>query len=318
MKGGRLKEFYQKYLDLGIVHFMAYPETIGGDGPIIETLTEIAVDPFFTAVEVGRIESDEVREEAAELLEQAHMRVGFGAQPILLTQNLNPNSPDERERKRAVEALKRGVDQAYELGAERLAFLSGPAPKDESEREEEIDLLVKSSQEVCQYAEDYGDLGITLETFDPTIDKRALIGGSHGEANRVAERVKEDGHDFGVLVDLSHLPMQALEPPFTTPRTVLSRVSENLVYVHIGNCLIGDPNHPAYGDKHPRFGIGEIDIPEVAEFLEALFDVGYLDVDVEEKPIMSFEVSPAVGEPPEIVIANAKRVFNEVWAEVEL
>ena len=37
---------------LSIVHFMAYPETIKGEGPIVETVTKIAEDDFFTGIEI--------------------------------------------------------------------------------------------------------------------------------------------------------------------------------------------------------------------------------------------------------------------------
>jgi sugar phosphate isomerase/epimerase len=311
----KMYEPYQRYFDLSLVHFMAYPSTIRGEGPILETLTRIAEDPFFTAVEVGPINDDKIRKEASEILEQAHMRVVFGAQPILLLGKLNLNSPDEGERKKAIEAIKGGVDQAYDLNAERLGLLSGPAPE-ESKREEQKRLLVDSLKQICEYAEERGNLGITLETFDPQTDKAALIGGSHKEAAEIAEAVKEEDHDFGILVDLSHLPMQALRPPYETPRKALSAVSDHLVHVHIGNCLIDNPSHPAYGDKHPRFGIGENDVPEVKEFIEALFDVGFLGGG--DRPIVGFEVSPMKGESSEIVIANAKRVFNQAWAGVEV
>lgn len=307
-----MNEPYLKYFDLSIVHFMAYPEAIGGDGPIIETLTEIAADPFFTAVEVGRINDEKSRKEAAKLLEQAHMRVGFGAQPILLAGNYNLNSPDENERKKAIDAVKEGIDQAYELGAERLALLSGPAPQDDSKRGEQIELLCDSLNQICAYAESKGSPGITLEIFDPDIDKKALIGHTQ-DAAKVAEAVKGERPSFGVMVDLSHLPLQR-----ETAHEALSAVADHLVHAHLGNCVMKDPNHPAYGDQHPRFGIegGENDVPQLVEFIEALFAVGFLDG--RKKPFVGFEVKPQAGESSQLVIANAKRVFNEAWARAEV
>lgn len=308
-----MQQPYQKYLETSLIHFMAYSDTIGGDGPILETLEKIATDPFFTAVEVGQMNDPETRKQAAQLLKQAHMRVGFGAQPMLLLDNLSLNSPDEGERGKAIDAMKQGVDQAYELGAERLGLLSGPAPSDPSQREEQINLLIDSLNQICEYAENKGDLGITLETFDETIDKEALIGNDHKEAARVAEEVKKSGHDFGIMVDLSHLPMQE-----ETPMEALSAVKDHLVHAHVGNCVISDEDHPAYGDVHPRFGIscGENDVPELVEYLEALFEVGFLGGD--EKPFVGFEVSPLEGESAEVIIANAKRTFNEAWARLEV
>lgn len=301
-----------RYFDVSIVHFMAYPETIGGDGPIIETLTEIAEDPFFTAVEVGRINDAKVRREAAKLLEQAHLRVGFGAQPILLSGKHNLNSPDRGERERALAAVKEGIDQAYELNAERLAILSGPAPTDPKAREEQLILLIDSINRICEHAEEKGRLGITLETFDPDIAKRALIG-SHRDAARVAEAVRKEHPSFGIMVDLSHLPLQR-----ESAKVALSAVADYLVHVHIGNCVMRDSTHPAYGDEHPRFGIagGENDVPQLIEFIEALFELDLLGG--ERRPFFGFEVKPLPGEKSKVVIANAKRVFQEAWARVRV
>ena len=86
---------------MSIVHFMAYPNTIGGDGPIIETLTQLAQDPFFGAVEIGWIKDPKVRADAKAIIENSHLKVGFGGQPTLLLQGLNLNSLDEAERQKA-------------------------------------------------------------------------------------------------------------------------------------------------------------------------------------------------------------------------
>ncbi len=307
-----MEESYQKYFETSIVHFMAYPETMGGEGPIIETLTEIALDPFFTAVEVGQINDDKIRKEAAQLLHQAHMRVGFGAQPILLAGKLNLNSPDLTQRNKAIDAIKQGVNQAYELGAERLALLSGPAPESDK-KDEQIKLLCDSLCQICEYAQDQGNLGITLEVFDPDTDKKALIGYSRDGA-KVAETVAREHPSFGIMIDLSHLPMQR-----ETSHEALSAVIDYLVHIHIGNCVIKDLNHPAYGDQHPRFGIkgGQNDVPQIIEFIEALFAVGFLGKEREKKPFVGFEVKPLEGESSQVVIANTKRAFNEAWASVK-
>jgi sugar phosphate isomerase/epimerase len=277
-------------------------------------LTEIALDPFFTAVEVGRINDGRTRQEAARLLKQARLKVGFGAQPILLAGKHNLNSPDEDVRKRAIDAVKEGIDQAYELGAERLALLSGPAPEDNTKRGEQIKLLCDSLTEICEYAASQAGLEITLEIFDPDIDKKALIGPNR-DAARVAEMVKEEYPSFGIMVDLSHLPLQG-----ERAYKALSAVADHLVHVHIGNCVMKDLHHPAYGDKHPRFGIegGENDVPQIIEFIEALFTVGFLGNEREGRPFMGFEVKPLAGESSQIVIANTKRAFNDAWARLEV
>ena len=83
----------QNYARIGIVHFMAYKACIGGEGPILETLEKIALDPYFQVVEVTHMKDPQVRAQARDLLTAAHMDVAFGAQPILLGNQLNINAP---------------------------------------------------------------------------------------------------------------------------------------------------------------------------------------------------------------------------------
>jgi len=84
-----------KFMKVGLIHFMAYPQVMKGDGPILETLQKIAEDDFFTAVEVSWIKDAKIREKAKKLLEVSHLTVAYGAQPRLLVKKLNLNSFDE-------------------------------------------------------------------------------------------------------------------------------------------------------------------------------------------------------------------------------
>ncbi len=304
-----MQESMYKFMKVGLVHFMAYPQVMKGEGPILETLQKIAEDDFFTAVEVSWIKDEKVRDKAKKLLEISHLTVAYGAQPRLLINNLNLNSFDEAERKEAVNEVKAGVDEAYEIGAKALAFLSGKDPGGE-EREQARKLLVSSIKEICEYAKSKGDLGITLEVFDWEIDKKCLIGPAN-EAKMVAEEVRKEFDNFGLMVDLSHLPLLG-----ETPAQAIMPIKDYLVHAHMGNCILKDKKHPAYGDQHPRFGIkgGENDVEELTEYLKVLLDIGFLNH--KNPPIVSFEVKPLSGETSEVVIVNAKRVLREAWAKI--
>ncbi len=301
-----MKESMYKYMKVGIIHFMAYPTTIKGEGHIVETITKIAEDDYFNAIEITWIKDSEVRAQAKEVLIASGMAVGYGAQPAVLVTPLNPNSLDEDERKKAVEVLKGQVDEAHFMGAGRMAFLSGKDPGAE-QREAAKEALAKTTRELCDYAATK-DMGITLEAFDRDIDKKALIGPS-AEAAAFAAAV--DRGNFGIMPDLSHLPLLG-----ETPEQCAEAVKDCVVHLHVGNCLMNDENHPAYGDNHPRFGIegGENDVDELAAYLKAFMDIGFLNG--EHRPFMSFEVKPLEGESSEVVIANAKRVLNQAWAMI--
>ena len=41
-----------KYAKIGLIHFMAYPSTIKGEGSVEETIRKIALDEYFDTIEV--------------------------------------------------------------------------------------------------------------------------------------------------------------------------------------------------------------------------------------------------------------------------
>ena len=302
-----MRDPLQSYMQVGIVHFMAYPECLKGEGPIYDTLTKIVEDDFFSAVEITWIKDPAERQRVKTLLASSHMTVGFGAQPALLTQKLNLNSFDPGDRKRAVDQVKACTDEAAEVGAGAIAVLSGPDPG--VRRDEAMKLLVDSLRDLAGYARGKG-LRLVLESFDAKYDKKCLIG-PHKDALAVCKALRKDFPEFGIMVDLSHLPIQE-----ETPKKALGILKKaNIAHIHIGNC-VKRQGHPLYGDQHPRFGIpgGENDVPQVVEFLKELFEIGYLAKG--RRPVVAFEVKPAAGEASGAIIANAKRALVEAWAKI--
>lgn len=301
-----------KCFHIGVIHPMAYPEVMKGEGPILETLGKILKDEYFGAVEVSWMKDSSIRAEAAKMLKCAHVDVIFAGQPPLLVQKLDLNSSDETEREKAVAQCKDSVAQAYELGASIMAVLSGPDPGN-AERSAAVDRLADSLIEICKYAQSQAKdkpLTISLETFDRTIDKCCLIGPTE-DAIELARRVRAECSNFGLTIDLSHQPLLS-----ETIHHMVTTASEFLIHTHIGNCVMCDKEHPAYGDLHPAFGCeqGESDVPEVAEFLRCLMEIGYPTKQVPtSKPVISFEVKPMPGEDSKIVVAGAKRVLNDAW-----
>lgn len=304
-----MKEDPRNYMKIGIVHFMAFPETIKGDGPILETITKIARDDFFEVIEIGWINDLEVLKETSKLLRSSGLTVGFGAQPVLLLNEYDLNSFDSKNRFEAIDAVQKCINQATYLGAKRLAVLSGPDPG-KKYRKKAREKLVDSLKEICSHTN--GRLQVVLEIFDRDIDKKRLIGPSE-EAAEVAGKVRKDFPDFGVMYDLSHTPLLNENPNKVLSSSILLPY---LVHIHIGNCVKKE-GHPLYGDQHPPFGIdgGENGVEELREFLDVLWRHGYLNsyLKTKKRPIVSFEVKPLPGQNPEVVITQSKRVFMEAW-----
>ena len=303
-----MKDPWEPIVDLSIVHFMIFPETLTGSGPILETVSRLVNDPFFSMVEVGHINDAEVRKQVADTIATSHARVAFGAQPMILTKKLDLNSLDETKRKEALATLKPLIDEAKEIGASRFTVLSGPDPGADK-RADARKFLVASLLELCAYGKERG-VNVTLETFDRTIEKKSLIGPSD-EALMVSTPVKEKFPTFGLMYDMGHAPLLDEDPAKS-----LKLLKPHLVHVHVGNC-VKKPGLPAFGDQHPRFGFngGENDVPQLVRFLRALFDVGYLTTSPQEvSPVVGFELKPVPTEKSEAVIANGKRTWRKAWS----
>ena len=199
-----MKDSMYKYFKPGLIHFMAFPEVIKGEGLIVETVRKIACDDYFTAIEVSWIKDPQARNEVKRIVETSHLTLGYGAAPRLLTTGLNINDINEEGRKKAVDTLKEGIDEAYELGAVGFSFLSGKYEEDT--KEQSYQALVESTKELCHYAKNRGGIKVILEVFDYDIDKKSIIGPA-SLAKRFAEDVTKEHKNFGLMVDLSHIPM---------------------------------------------------------------------------------------------------------------
>jgi len=296
-----MTNFLRKNACIGIVHFMAYPQVMKGEGPVAETLFSILEDDYFDAVEVTWVSDPGEARRVAAMLRTSHVRVGYGAQPILLGKGLNLNARETGERAKAVEAVRTCFDQAAEFGAETVAVLSGPwlAGTEYPTEEALVESLTILGHEAAQKG-----LGLTLEVFDDKIDKKCFVG-KWPVALRVGQRVRAECQGFGLMHDLSHLPILDEKP-----ETSLPPLRELLVHMHMGNAVVSDPSHDAYGDQHPRFGVegGANDVLELANFLRVLRDIEYFGG--EKRRGLAFEVKPMAGEDSRLVIANAKRTLN--------
>lgn len=304
-----MRKSIKNYVDVGIVHFMAYPSTIKGEGPVLETVKKIATDDYFDAIEVTWIKDDQVRAKAANMLKCAKLKVRYGAQPRLLVNGYNPNSVIEEERKIAEDTLMEALDEAAELGAPGIAFLSGKY--EEETKQQAYQQLVKTTKNLCEYAKTK-DMSVTLEIFDYDIDKKSLIGPT-SLAKKFCDDIKSDYDNFGLMVDLSHIPMY-----YESLEQALDPIKNDIVHLHIGNTVMKQEDMPGYGDEHIYFGYdnSENDTEEVMLFLQHCVDIGIINKN--EKIVLSFEVKPQPDDDSDIVIANAKRTLNEAWAKIKL
>jgi sugar phosphate isomerase/epimerase len=307
-----MHKHWNNYCGLSIVHFLAFPECQSGNGPILESIERILLDDFFSGIEISRINDRETRKTVARLIEQTHSKVDFGVHPIILGEKLNLNSPEASQRDKAKKMIEPYIDQAAELGARRFVLLSGPDPGPAG-RKEATKALTESLQSICEQARGR-QMSVVLETFDREVDKKALVGPSD-EAAALTREMRKDFPDFGLLYDMAHGILLDEDP-----LPALTTLKNYLTHVHVGNC-VKTPGRPGYGDAHPRFGFpgSENDVPELAEFIAALFNIGYLsdDLPLSKRPGVGFEVKPQAGESTAAILANLKRAWRDAWSQVE-
>jgi len=299
-----MREPIQKYFQIGTIQWMSHPPV---NYDLLDSIKTLAVDEYFSAVEVGWIEDDEIREKVKRMLEQSHMKVCYGAQLRLLGQKLNPNHIDEEERKKAEATLLEAVDEAEYLGAKGVAFLSGKWQ--EETKDMAYAQLLKTTRAVCSYAAGKGMM-VELEVFDFDMDKAALIGPAPYAA-RFAADMRTTHANFGLLVDLSHFPTT-----YETSMFVIRALRPYITHFHIGNAVV-KKGCTAYGDQHPRFGFPDSanDMAELLDFFVVLKEEGFFNA--VNPYVLSFEVKPWGDEDGDIILANTKRVINRAWALVE-
>lgn len=299
-----MHEPIEAYCRKGVVHFMLFPQCAAGEGPIVETFAQLASDPDLDVIEVGRVSQRSARRQIAEIAQTGGIQIACAAQPRILADRMDLGSAVESERQRAVKAVCEEIEAAVELRAKSLSLLSGPDPgptnRDEAKRH-----LIRSLQEISEKASQAG-LQILLEPFDREVDKKALIGPT-AEAVDLWVRVERD--NFGLMLDLSHLPLLGERPLRALP---IAR--ECLQHVHVGNCVL-DRTNALYGDQHPPFGWpgGANGLAEVAEFLRVLVDIGFFCS--RSRPTVSFEIKPTAAQSAELVLAGAKRMLRAAWLE---
>ncbi len=297
-----MKEPIQKYFQVGTIRFMSFPKS-----SIVDSVRKIAADEYFDAIEISACKDDNERQAVKKLLEQSHLTVCYGAQPLLIGPGLNPNDLNEEGRKAAEDTLIKAIDEAEYLGAKGVAFLAGKWK--EETKDEAYAQLLKTTRNLCDYAKTK-DMIIELEVFDFDMDKAALIGPAPYAAKFAAD-MRTTHNNFGLMVDLSHFPTT-----YETSKFVIQTLRPYITHLHFGNAVVKE-GCEAYGDKHPRFGFPNSanDTAELADFLNVLKQEGFFNP--HDPMVLSMEVTLVGDEDEDIVLANTKRVLNRAWALVE-
>ena len=202
------------------------------------------------------------------------------------------------------------------MGASICACLSGPRDDNDEDNKKMMDLMVDSCIQLCKYSQSKaGDdnlVWLSVEQFDTTVEKKSLIGSS-AETVELAERVRKEVGNFGITIDLSHVPNHIKDM-----RDLVATTAPYVIHLHAGNAVAVE-GMTAYGDAHPRFDYpgGSNGEAELKAYLEALIYAGVFQNEVPtEKMVFTFEVKPVGDESTELILAQTKRIFQRAWASL--
>ncbi len=205
-------------------------------------------------------------------------------------------------------AVRDQISVASAAGATGFVFSSG-ADVPEAERPEARLAFAEFCRWFCAELKPHGITAL-LEPFDRTIDKKYLYGPT-AECVELLCSLPAEADNIGFELDIAHLPLmgESFEHAIKTTAPRLKRV-------HLGNCILKDTSHPLYGDQHPPMGIegGEIDVPELAEALGLLLEVGYLNTN--ERGALVMEMRPFPGRTPDDTVTDNMKRLAEAWKMV--
>jgi hypothetical protein len=309
---------WRRYMDLGVVQYVSFPQVIAGTGPVLETVQRVLTDEFFSAIEITWIKDEQLKRQVADLLGYSGLRIVFAGGPPYAMQRIHLSALDPAERRESMDKARRLVDDAYLVGAELHLITAGPdvAPEDRARAK---GYLTESMVALSEYAKSQTadrEVVLSLEPTDRDVHRNGLLGPT-AESVEVLRQVRQGGGEIWLSLDQSHLAQLG-----EVAEESIGLAEEFHVHMHLANCLLIDPASPIYGDEHPRFGVagGEHDTGDVIALLETLWRHGFFEKHVPygERPIVSVEVKPQEHEDPEIVLANTKRVVESAWARARV
>lgn len=215
-----------------------------------------------------------------------------------------PASPVKSEREHAWSCIMRELSFALELGSKKIVFAGGPDyPDDRDSAKERLAEFVRNM--ACQLPP---DVTLALEPTDRDMDKYFLFGPVEETADFI-RALRDRGINIGMLLDMGHIPLM-----HESLASAVEKAGDTLVHIHLGNCLLSDPTHPLYGDRHvPWDAAGsEYTGEDGVRYLRILRGAGYF---AHENATASFEMRPIPGKSAEESLAEWIKIWKRGMAD---
>ena len=307
---------WTEFFHLGLVVQAFFPEARERKSQALEIIRKLAADPFFQALEISGVEEQSLQRELAGIVRASGKSLVFSGGGYCRAGGHNLHDLEEGRREKAVQQVKKIIDEASDYGCSILYVMGfeAPAPPDRDLAHEKFAMSLADLSDYARGKNPAAPLTLSVENFYLLTDTPFLIGPTLDFA-RMLRELRPKHPNLGLTFDTSHI-LQLKEDLAAT----FARVKDVIAHIHLSNCLLRDRSSPFYGDKHPPYGFlgSEIGIPELAGFLGTLKAQGYfLRTSSREKPILSLEVITPPGQTPEAALGEAKEAFQKAWAEFE-
>jgi DhnA family fructose-bisphosphate aldolase class Ia/sugar phosphate isomerase/epimerase len=311
-----------------LVFYMAYPGPGNLDGAsrslidgnyLLKSLDQVLADKQFGAIELTSLKSKTLQKEVTKRLKESKKRVAFHCEPVQWTNEENlidPAdlcSPNEVQRRRAVDRIQRLFDEAALYGAEQVFVASGRNPASGAAydagsaavQDQAMLALAHSLRTLAGEAKKRKmKLGVSVSDAgspDAGVWRHALIGPS-SRAVTLAETLRSEGYDnFGLGVGIGRLVLNGEGPD------ALASLAPYLQWFYFSNAA------PSRGDVTPSFGAPDSKVTTtlLSQFARALAEIDF------SGPI-AVAVRPTGSEVSENVVQVALSLLNQATNSLDV
>jgi len=298
----------EDYARLGLVHHMLYPDCAEDPAEHARTLIALAARDDIETLDCCLPYDQQAREAIIPAVRDCgKIDITFATHffPMRKISYCTTSLPEQAQVRMIISEM---IEQAAAIGATGFIFGSGgPAPADATPQHHAA--FADFLRWLCAGLKPHG-ISAQLEPFDMTIDLKFVLGPTESCVELI-ESLSPEVDNVGIELDMAHVPLMG-----ETFEHAIRTVAPYLKRVHLGNCMLRDTAHPRYGDTHPPIGFpgGESNVPELAEFLRVLLDVGFLNPETRGNVVL--EMTPWPGKTEEETIADAFERLDAAWASL--
>jgi sugar phosphate isomerase/epimerase len=303
-----IPEKFSNIAQPGVIISNCWPQSRSTPGATLAAIEQVLAGfPVFEAFQTVDIPTSAERQAIRRLLGDQGRPHTYTLTRVLAEGNASLSSLDPANRRLACDIVLAQMACAVEAGANTLAVISGPRPKESDRRAEALVALEESLATLCAAAaKSHPGLAILIEPLDYEAHKRNTLG-KNAEAVAIAARLAARGLRLDLCIDTAHLILNREDVP-----AAVAEARAHIAEFHFVNAVL-DPAHPLFGDRHLPFGPpGVVDLEVVAGIMVEFYRGGYFS------PAARPRIYCEVWKPDDMeslaVVAHGQAALERGWA----